>query len=94
MSKLKLISKTTKTLSLEKLLKYINKTNSTKTTNLVIKSQLNTGIISIDNAIKWWKDYWLLAIFKEEFNIYKHYLNMDSDYYQPKWLYNYYYLLY
>ena len=68
-------------LLLEKLLKYINKTNSTKTADLVIRSWLNIGIASIDNTVEWWKDYWLLAIFKEEFNMYKHYLNMDSNYY-------------
>ena len=93
MSKLKLISKATKTLLLEKLLKCINKMNSTETADLIIRLWLNIGIASIDNTIEWWKDYWLLAIFEEEFNIYKHYLNADSDYYQPGWLYNYYYLL-
>jgi hypothetical protein len=79
--KLKSITKAAKTLLLEKLLKCINKENNTKTTKVLIGTWLNTGIVSIDNIVEWWKDYQLLAIFKEEFNIYKHYLNADSDYY-------------
>ena len=53
MSKLKLISKAAKILLLEKLLKYINEINSTETTDLIIRLQLNTGITSIDNIIEW-----------------------------------------
>jgi hypothetical protein len=92
--KLKSITKATKTLLLEKLLKCINKENNIKTAKALIGTWLNTGIISIDNIIEWWKDYQLLAIFEEEFNMYKYYLNVDSNYYQPRWLYNCYYLLY
>ena len=51
-SKLKLISKAAEILLLEKLLKYINKTNSTKTANLIMRLWLNIGIINIDNTIE------------------------------------------